>query len=1016
MQRRFLGTVCCLLGFVLAISAEGAQQPFGNRAKTNSISGNGLSGTPTVLPDGSGILFLSTASNLSTNEHRTRLRQLYFSDASSSAISLLTVASNGTAAMNGECERFFMSPNGAVVGIATFATDLAPGSNRKAQDLFLRRLGAGVPADWFLVSYPPLAAESRRREAFFSADGRFLFRRPIAGDARSISDTADTVYLLDPRTGFTSAISNGVTLAANGSNNLVSVNISRVLIGARTNELAGWLKVELIPSSAGGVVDAVSTPDGRYTAARLAATNAGSANNPLFWASYDPLGSSSGVASNLYLGDVSASGGDLAKQTKLLISQDGNRIFYIGGFRDIRWETNTPLPGLLPVCINSNGTVMVARDLTNAGFQHVVFNLETGVLQVIHNGAAPPVPLEFAMDFSMSADGNVIAFATTEDLTALGDRNEEMDVFRISPTNMTPVLVSRASPGSEVVPDNRFYRFSSRLMSTNGRYVGFVTSTPIAATDTNGQPDLYILDRWTGSNIWASAAADGVTPGRGAVAEAILSPNGKTAVFASNSTNLPGVAVLVNGLAPLNLFTFDLETRLVRCLSLSTNGTNWANAACQNPVIDGSGQTVVFETSASSLFPAGVSGQRLVAAFLTNQSRLVLATNQGLAATIVLPSISDDGRFVASFLNPTDQSYGYEGNVLLHDLAARSNMLLRGVTTPGPEGFGGSVTRPFVSKDGRFLVAVTNRAFLVIRDNLSGTVTLTAAPWVSPAPIRGTAIGAPLPVADASFSRDGRFMLVGYLTNNLPAVLDLQTGQVDPMILGSGKPALPLFASARLSPSGRRILFSSAQQELEPGEREWLSRVWVYDRVTKSLELLSPETGTGLRFSGAGAAYWLGDESGVIYSGGSGFQVLSATGDQMIPVVRRVALVVTDTDGDGLDDDWERLNFGSLDKNGTDDEDGDGLSNFAEFIGGSNPKDASSGFRPVTQIASAGSRRLEWPASPGVGYRVEFSASLAPGSWTPLTNIVANLGSIATCTDPNTAGVSNRFYRVIAVP
>lgn len=850
-----------------------------------------------------------------------------------------------------------------------------------------------------------------------SFDGSYLFSQPASPETEGLAKDGRAVFL---ETG-TGLFGNSSSLMSLNGTNAVFFATTRNRLSAQQMRTPTNVNSPTLDLSPSPILDAVATPDAKFAAFRTPSTNANL--TPLFWVPVEfPADFNQPpflfTATNVFLGEAPIGGGEYTNYTKLIISQDGNRIFYIGGYRDIRWETNTPLPGLLPVCINSNGTVMVARDLTNAGFQHVVFNLETGVSQVLHNGANPPVPLEVAVDFSMSADGNVIAFATTEDLAALGDRNGEMDVFRVSPTNMTPVLVSRALPGSEVVPDNRFYRFSSRLMSTNGRYVGFVTSTPIAATDTNGQPDLYILDRWTGSNIWASAAADGITAGSGFVAEAILSPNGKTAVFTANSTNLPGVAKLIGylGSFPLNVFTFDMETRLLQCLSLSTNGTNWAETSCQNVVVDGAGQTVVFEATDRALFPPGVSGQRLVAGFLTNQSRLVLATNQGMGATIVLPSISDDGRFVASFLNPSEflyfglQGYGYRGNVLVQDLVARTNILLLGV------GAGGSATRPVVSKNGRYLVGVTNGTFVVVRDNVSGLVTQTFARWNDPAPLTGGATGSPLPIADTSFSADGRLMLVNPTTNNFPQVLDLATGAVDEMKLGTARPSLPIYASARLSPSGRRILFTSAQQELEPGEREWLSRVWVYDRVTKSLELLSPETGTGLRFSGAGAAYWLADESGVIFSGGSGFQVLSMAGDQMLPIVRRVALVLSDTDGDGLDDDWERLNFGSLAKNGTDDEDGDGLSNFAEFILGSNPNDPSSGLRPVSQTASAGSRRLEWPASPGVGYRVEYSANLAPGSWTPLTNVVANLGSIATCTDPNTAGVSNRFYRVIAVP
>src|SRR5262245_1482164 len=55
-----------------------------------------------------------------------------------------------------------------------------------------------------------------------------------------------------------------------------------------------------------------------------------------------------------------------------------------------------------------------------------------------------------------------------------------------------------------------------------------------------------------------------------------------------------------------------------------------------------------------------------------------------------------------------------------------------------------------------------------------------------------------------------------------------------------------------------------------------------------------------------------------------------------------------DTDGDGLLDDWEILNFGNLSAGPGDDPDGDGQDNFTEYAFGTNPNDANSrtSFRP----------------------------------------------------------------------
>src|SRR5690606_33782022 len=53
--------------------------------------------------------------------------------------------------------------------------------------------------------------------------------------------------------------------------------------------------------------------------------------------------------------------------------------------------------------------------------------------------------------------------------------------------------------------------------------------------------------------------------------------------------------------------------------------------------------------------------------------------------------------------------------------------------------------------------------------------------------------------------------------------------------------------------------------------------------------------------------------------------------------VRRIAQIDVDSDGDGLDDNWERAAFGTLDRNGVGDFDGDRLSDAAEHHWGTDP-------------------------------------------------------------------------------
>jgi len=60
----------------------------------------------------------------------------------------------------------------------------------------------------------------------------------------------------------------------------------------------------------------------------------------------------------------------------------------------------------------------------------------------------------------------------------------------------------------------------------------------------------------------------------------------------------------------------------------------------------------------------------------------------------------------------------------------------------------------------------------------------------------------------------------------------------------------------------------------------------------------------------------------------------------------------TDTDNDGISDEWEIEYFGSLDRDGTGDFDGDGISDFEEYLKGTDPKDAESILQPP--LADAG--------------------------------------------------------------
>ena len=139
--------------------------------------------------------------------------------------------------------------------------------------------------------------------------------------------------------------------------------------------------------------------------------------------------------------------------------------------------------------------------------------------------------------------------------------------------------------------------------------------------------------------------------------------------------------------------------------------------------------------------------------------------------------------------------------------------------------------------------------------------------------------------------------------------------------------------------------------------------------------------------------------------------------------VRANVAPATDTDDDGLPDDFE-IAFGLNPASGADghtdtindgldtdlDSDGDGVSNYKELLAGTKPNEATSALR-VKIYPEATRTLLSIPTVAGATYRVE-SATAVIGPWTILADGVAGTGLPLRIADPATGAA--RFYRVRA--
>jgi hypothetical protein len=284
------------------------------------------------------------------------------------------------------------------------------------------------------------------------------------------------------------------------------------------------------------------------------------------------------------------------------------------------------------VAFQSSASNLVPGD-TNGVDDVFVHDRQTGTTTRVSVGPGGAQATQTVYGPDVSADGRFVTMTSSATELVAGDTNGQSDVFVHDRQTGTTTRVSVNATGGQ---DSQFHGYAS--ISDDGRWVAYHTFVPFAG----GQLYLWLHDRNAGTSV---QVAPSLFAGVGSGNEPSLSSEGRFVAFESDaSTLVPGDT---NGVR--DIFVYDRQTATTTRVSTDSAGGQ-ANATSSYPRISGNGRFVTFASSASNLRPNDTNGYQDV--FVHDRvSGTTQWVNEGPGGQANAHSqtgdISSDGRFVS---------------------------------------------------------------------------------------------------------------------------------------------------------------------------------------------------------------------------------------------------------------------------------------------------------------------------------------------------------------------------------
>lgn len=1024
---------------VIVSSAFGAIEPVSSPSGVVS-SGGGGSFTPVMTADGRFVAFVSQANNLTTNDDLAPLLDVFLRDVVSQKTILVSANLSGTGGGNGNSSLPTVSSNGALVAFESIASNLVENDTNGVIDVFVRDILAGTTT---LISrntngtsangasFNPRITPDGRRVVFESAASNLT-----PDDTNGVSD----VFVYDLQTEVTLQVSIGFTNKSIAP--AISDDGTRVaFITSFTNAATfGRVQADIFVRDLRSNVTLHVTADLMSFVFGFPGPLPGSPNvcagNPVF---------SSNAQVIAYTAECC---GAYPRAPGTLILR-----------HDLQTRS-TVRPGLtdpnIPPAMTADGRFIPFEDYYTR--QMFLWDTAAGTNTVISTNQFGQIASARCYTPVISGDGSRVVFLSSATNLVPSATNRVSQVFASDIATGEIRLVSATPDGG---PSSKSIDVTLPAITVDGRFITFEsTAGDLLENDSNFASDIFMRDVEAGVTHLVSERAESLPPATGIQATLLpqksVSSNAQLIAFFGRDNNV--VPDDTNGVP--NNFVHDLASGVTHLLHPTAPDTNSLPRRLPDLSVSSGGRYVAFTEL------EGFEQRVWRYDVLTRTSALVTLSKTSAPFSGWAPAISPDGRFIA-FESSAPPSFVLNGigngaggtNIYIRDMDAATNHLVSVDHTGTISGNGPSI-QPSFRPDGRWVLFASMATDLTPTQEGGAMLRLFARDLVNGRTVQvsGPASGVEQPcLAKAVFSANSQRVawvnasyqifvtdlsdrsiagvcnfcenpslntdgtLIAYERRPYPPIFqrqimtaDLETGFSSFMSVGrTGGSGNADSTVPQISGDGRFVVFASRASNLVENDTNGFPDIFVRDRLLGVTMLVSANSrGVPPQFPSS-RPIMAADGRTVVFQSFANDLIPGDYNDHRDIFVLRLG--APDTDGDGLDDDWELAWFNDLTQDGTGDADGDGQSDRNEFLAGTSPTNNESILRVLTISAMQGSNTtVLWSAVAGRTYRVQFKDVFDDTPWMDLPGDITATSSTASALD--SAATDHRFYRVLRLP